>query len=121
MIGAPLLFQRRPEAFEMQFIDVLVMCPDHACAEAIARACVEERLAACANIGAGVSSVYWWKGVVEQAEEVPLLLKTRAGLFGRLSERVKALHPYDVPCIIATELVAVEAGYAAWLEGETVG
>ena len=104
----------------MQFIDVLVTCPDRACAEAIARACVGERLAACGNIGAEVSSVYWWKGVVEEAEEVPLLLKTRAGLFGRLSERVKALHPYDVPCIVATEFVAVEAGYAAWLEGETI-
>ena len=119
MIGASLLFQRRPETFEMQFIDVLVTCPDRASAEAIARACVSERLAACANIGSGMTSIYWWKDVVEQAEETPLLLKTRAGLFERLSQRVKALHPYDVPCIIATELAAVEPDYAAWLEAET--
>ena len=61
----------------MQFIDVLVTCPDRAVAESLARTLLQERLAACANIGAGISSLYWWKGVIEAAEEVPLLLKTR--------------------------------------------
>ena len=103
----------------MQFIDVLVTCPDRACAEAIARACVRERLAACANIGAAIFSVYAWKGAVEEAEEVPLLLKTRAGLFERLSQRLKTLHPYEVPCIVAMEFAAVEPEYARWLEEET--
>jgi periplasmic divalent cation tolerance protein len=103
----------------MQFIDVLVTCPDRAVAESLARTLLQERLAACANIGAGISSIYGWKGVIEAAEEVPLLLKTRAPLFGQLSGRVKALHPYETPCIIATELAEVEPAYAAWLEAET--
>lgn len=103
----------------MNFIDVLVTCPDRACAEAIARACVEEKLAACANIGPGITSIYRWKGAIEEAEEVPLLLKTRAALFERLSARVIALHPYEVPCVIATELAAVESAYARWLEEAT--
>ena len=105
----------------MTFIDVLITCPDRACAELIARACVAERLAACANIGTGIASVYRWQGAIAEAEETPLLLKTRGGLFERLCARVKALHPYDVPCIIATELVAVAPAYAAWLQAETGG
>jgi periplasmic divalent cation tolerance protein len=105
----------------MRFIDVLVTCPDHALAETIARACIEERLAACANIGGEIASIYRWKGAIEQAAEIPLTLKTRADLFDRLSARVKALHPYDVPCIVATEFVALDDAYATWLEGETQG
>lgn len=103
----------------MRFIDVHITCPDTVCAETIARACVTERLAACANIGAPVTSLYTWKSALENASESPLHLKTRASLFDALSERIKALHPYETPCIIATELVAVEAAYAAWLEAET--
>lgn len=103
----------------MTFIDVLITCPDRASAEAIARACIDERLAACANIGDPVTSIYRWKGAVETADEVTLLLKTRADLFDRLGARAKAMHPYDVPCIIATEPIAVEPAYAAWLKAET--
>jgi periplasmic divalent cation tolerance protein len=103
----------------MTFIDVLITCPDRASAETIARACVDERLAACANIGGDVTSIYRWNDAVETADEITLLLKTRADLFHKLSARAKALHPYEVPCIIATELIAVEPAYAAWLEAET--
>lgn len=103
----------------MTFIDVYITCPDEASATAIARACISERLAACANIGAPVTSLYTWKSVLETTSEIPLHLKTRASLFDALAARVKALHPYETPCIIATDLGAVEAGYAAWLEAET--
>ncbi len=57
--------------------------------------------------------------MIETAEEIPLFLKTRAALFDKLTARVKSLHPYETPCIIATELVAVDAAYAQWLEEET--
>ena len=103
----------------MSFIDILIICPDRAGAETIARACVEERLAACASIGGGVTSIYRWKGAIEMADEITLTLKTRASLFDKLSQRVRTLHPYEVPCIIAMELEAVEPAYAAWLEAET--
>lgn len=103
----------------MRFIDVLVTCPDSSVAETVARACVNERLAACANIGGGISSIYSWKGEIEQADEVPLLLKTRAALFDALRMRIKALHPYEVPCIVATEMVAVDEAYATWMEEAT--
>lgn len=103
----------------MEFIDVYITCPDQTVAETIARACVAERLAACANIGGAVTSVYSWKGAIETAEEIPLLIKTRATLFDKLTSRVRALHPYETPCIIATALVAAEADYARWLFAET--
>jgi len=105
----------------MKFIDVLVTCPDRASAETIARALVEERLAACANIGAGIASIYRWKGAIEQSDEIPLMLKTRSDLFDRLAARVKALHTYEVPCIVAMELTDIEPAYAAWLEQEILG
>jgi periplasmic divalent cation tolerance protein len=119
MVEAPSLSRWRLEAFAMQFIDVLITCPDRSSADAIARSLVEARLAACVNIGAGVASVYRWKGAIEEAEEVPLQAKTRAALFERLTAHVKAMHPYDVPCIVATEFVAIAPDYAAWLEAET--
>ena len=72
------------------------------------------------QLGGPIISLYTWKGDLETAEEIPLHVKTRATLFDKLSARVKSLHPYETPCIIATELVAVEADYAAWLEAETV-
>lgn len=103
----------------MTFIDVLIPCPDRTSAEAIARACINERLAACASIGGEVSSIYRWRGQVESAEETVLTLKTRFSLFGKLSGRARELHPYEVPCIIASEIVAIDAAYAAWLEAET--
>jgi len=102
-----------------RFIDVLVTCPDRPSAEGIAHACIEERLAACANIGGDIGSIYRWKDVIEQANEVPLYLKTRADLFGRLSAHVKALHPYEVPCIVAVELAYLDEVYANWLAENT--
>lgn len=102
-----------------RFIDVWINCPDRDTADRIASICVEERLAACANILAPIESIYRWKGNIERAQEVPLLLKSRDELFGALSARVKASHPYEVPSIVATDLPHVEADYAAWLRQET--
>jgi len=103
----------------MKFVDIYVTCPNRQTAARIARTCVEERLAACANIGEQIESIYRWQGQIEEAMEFPLFLKTRADMFEKLSARVKAEHAYEVPCIIATELVAIDPAYAAWLEAET--
>jgi periplasmic divalent cation tolerance protein len=101
------------------FLDIWINCPDRATAEKIAEICIEKRLAACANIYAPIASLYRWKGKVESEEEIPLVLKTRAALFDAICEEVKANHPFEVPSIVATELVAVEKAYAGWLEEET--
>ena len=97
------------------FIDVLVTCPDEAIAESIGLACVEDRLAGCANILGEATSIYRWQGVVEREREHILLLKTRASLFEKLAAKVKALHPYETPAIVALNVAAMEKGYAEWL------
>lgn len=101
------------------YVDVWVNCPDRAVAERIADACVARRLAACANIFSPVSSLYRWKGAVERAEEVPLLLKTRASLFDALCAVIKPLHPYETPSIVATAIVHADRTYGDWLDQET--
>lgn len=85
----------------------------------IGRILVEDRLAACANILDGMTSVYRWKDVVEQADEAVLIAKTRRSLFDRLAARVRELHSYDVPCIIELPVGRGDAGYLAWLRDET--
>jgi periplasmic divalent cation tolerance protein len=101
------------------FVDIWINCPDHETAEKIAEICIDKRLAACANIFAPISSLYRWKGKVEKDGEVPLVLKTRAALFDAVCDAVRANHPYEVPSIVATDLVAVDKDYADWLEAET--
>ena len=102
-----------------QFVDIWINCPDRAIAERIAEAAVDDRLAACANVFPQISSIYRWKGAVEQADEIPLLLKARAAHFEAVVELARSIHPYETPSIVATELVAIDAGYADWLAAET--
>lgn len=85
----------------------------------IGRALVEERLAACVNILPGMTSIYRWQGAVETAEETVLIAKTRATLFERLSERVKELHSYEVPCVVELRLGRGNPDYLGWLAAET--
>jgi periplasmic divalent cation tolerance protein len=97
---------------------LLVHCtvPDLATAERIARALVEEGLAACVSRQPGLRSVYRWQGAIEEAEEVLLSIKTTAARFDALRERVLALHPYEVPEIVAVEVAQAHPAYAAWVE-----
>ena len=90
-------------------------------AECIAEALVEERLAACVNILGGVRSVYRWQGAVERADEVAMIAKTAQHLFERLAARVRALHSYDTPAIVAWPIVAGDAAYLEWIAAETDG
>ena len=101
------------------FIDIWVNCPDRETAGRIADACVSDRLAACANILAPITSRYRWKGAIETAKEVPLLLKTRAEHFDAICAAVRKLHPYEVPAITATEITHADQAYADWLRSET--
>jgi periplasmic divalent cation tolerance protein len=87
-------------------------------AERLAAALVEERLAACVNLVAPLTSIYRWRGRVERAREVLLVIKTRRALVPRLSARVRDLHSYDVPEVIAVPVVAGAAPYLAWLSAE---
>ncbi len=90
-------------------------------ADRIASALVEERLATCVNILGGIRSVYRWNGVVVGDSEVALIAKTRAALFDALAARVRALHSYEVPCIVSWPIEAGNPAYLAWIEAETGG
>src|SRR5580658_8403206 len=101
------------------FISPYIVVPSREVAEKIARALVEEKLAACVNILAGMRSIYRWKGKVEAANEVVLIAKSRAELFDRLEKRVKELHPYECPCIVAWPIEAGHQPYLDWIAKET--
>lgn len=82
-------------------------------ARRIGRAAVEARLAACANVLAGMRSIYWWEGKLTESEEAVLVLKTTEDRLEALIARVKDLHSYDCPCI---EALPVTAGYQPFLD-----
>jgi periplasmic divalent cation tolerance protein len=92
---------------------VLMTVPDRPTAEKLAEALVGERLAACANLVPGVTSIFWWEGAVQRADETLVILKTPSGRVDALMARATELHPYDVPEVIA---LPVEAGLSAYLE-----
>ena len=98
---------------------VLVTTPSPERAAEIARALVEERLAACGNVVPGVRSIYRWEGKVHDDAEALLVLKTTRGRLEALRERVLALHPYEVPEVIALPIEAGNARYLAWITAET--
>ncbi len=89
-------------------------------ANKIGLALVEEALAACVNVIPGVKSIYRWQGKIEKAEEVALIVKTHEDLFERLEKRVKELHSYSCPCIVAWPIVVGHRPYLDWLTNETM-
>jgi periplasmic divalent cation tolerance protein len=98
---------------------VLVTTPTAERAAEIARALVEERLAACGNVVPGLRSIYRWEGKIHDDAEALLVLKTTRERFDALRERVLALHPYEVPEVIALPIEAGSAPYLAWIAAET--
>lgn len=88
-------------------------------AETLASTLVEERLAACVNVIAGVVSVYRWKGAVERSTESLLVAKTGDAALARLIARITEIHPYDVPEIVAVDPSEVSRAYLDWVESET--
>jgi periplasmic divalent cation tolerance protein len=85
-------------------------------AERIARALVERRLAACVNVVPGVVSVYRWKGEVCRDGEVMLVIKTRAERIPALREALLALHPYELPELLALPIDSGHSPYLAWID-----
>ncbi|MFZ4761824.1 MAG: divalent-cation tolerance protein CutA [Alphaproteobacteria bacterium] len=99
-----------------QFQLIYITCRDVQEARLIAHALVQEKLAACANIMPHMHSIYCWDGAVQESAEVLLLFKSDENFFATIAARVKELHSYSTPCVVAVPLVAVESDYAAWLQ-----
>lgn len=98
---------------------VYVTTPDAETATRLAKAMVESRLAACANILGAMTSVYWWDGKVNSEGEVALILKTRESLVAELTQALCAAHPYDCPCVVALPIKDGNPDFLAWIAAET--
>lgn len=98
---------------------VLSTAPDEGTALALARALVEARLAACVNVLPGATSVYRWEGAVQAEREWLLVMKARRDAVPALAERVAALHPYDVPEVVAAPVLGGLDAYLRWVAAET--
>jgi periplasmic divalent cation tolerance protein len=97
-------------------IVVLVTVPSREVGRDVAHALLEQRLAACVNVVPSVVSFYTWEGELCSDEEVLLAIKTTGAAFDRLAAAVRAVHPYDVPEIIALPIVAGSADYLDWID-----
>jgi periplasmic divalent cation tolerance protein len=94
---------------------VLCTCPDAETAQRIAQQLVANRLAACVNLLPGLTSVYRWDDAVQTADETLLLVKTGRGCYAALEETVRAMHPYELPEILALPVEQGLKGYLDWI------
>jgi periplasmic divalent cation tolerance protein len=101
---------------EGKFAVVLVTGPDVKTARKLARAALEARLIACANLIPRVESHYWWKGKMERSAEALLVLKTTAGRLAALEKLIVAKHPYDTPEFIALPISRGHKRYLDWVQ-----
>jgi periplasmic divalent cation tolerance protein len=99
-------------------IVVLSTCGSSEEAQRLARALVQKRLAACVNVVPGVRSVYHWNDAIEEEEEVLLVIKTSQPLLEELRSEIERLHSYEVPEVIAMQVVDGSERYLAWLDRE---
>jgi len=98
---------------------ILCTCPDLATAERIAETVVGERLAACVNIVPGLTSIYYWEGQIQRDAELLLLIKTRQEIYPLLEARIRELHPYQTPEIVALPIQTGAAAYLDWIADNT--
>ena len=98
-----------------EFVIVLVTTKDKTEAENISQTLLKHRLIACANIIHPVTSCFVWLGKIDAAEECLIVMKSRADLFGELAQRVKELHSYQVPEVLALPIVEGSTDYLAWM------
>lgn len=98
---------------------VMTNLPDQASAEKLAASLVESRLAACVTILQPARSIYRWKGAIESANEVPLLIKTAEARYPALEDAIRTQHPYAVPEIVALPIASGLPDYLAWVAAET--
>ena len=102
-----------------EVILVLTQLPDRAAAETLARVLVETRLAACVSIGAPVDSLYHWRGEIETAQEVPVVIKTQAARYAAVEAAIRARHSYELPEILAVPAIRGFLPYLSWVVDES--
>ena len=100
-------------------IVVLTSLPDRESALKLASLLLDQRLAACVNVLSECTSIYRWRGQVERASEVPLLIKTVSATYPKLEAAIRANHPYELPEIVSVPVVDGLAPYLDWVADET--
>jgi len=103
----------------LELILVYITTKDKQQARLIGKTLVEERLAACVNIIDGMQSIYWWEGAINEDNEAILIAKTRNSLLEKLTDRVKSLHTYTCPCIVAIPISGGNTDYLGWIKETT--
>lgn len=101
------------------YLQVTTTTDSEAEARKLAELAVQSRLAACGQVLSPITSVYWWEGKVENAQEWMVLLKTTAGRVEQLIDRLRAQHSYDTPEIVAVPIVSGNPAYLDWITAET--
>jgi periplasmic divalent cation tolerance protein len=104
---------------DSKYIVVFITVDSQENAQKITDKLLKEKKAACVNIIPKVESHYWWQGKIESANELMLIVKTRAALLDELVTLVKSIHPYSVPEIIALPIIGGNEDYLKWIEKET--
>ncbi|GAA2384840.1 divalent cation tolerance protein [Catellatospora methionotrophica] len=104
---------------EATFVQVVTTLDDRDAALALARSAVEAKVAACAQVGGPIRSVYRWQGAIEEAEEFTVVLKTTAAGYPALERHLLDRHPYETPEIVCTPVLAGNPAYLAWVTAET--
>ena len=103
------------DAASNEVLLVVTNLPDQASAERLARAVIEQRVAACANVMSPCRSLYRWKEKIEEATEIPVFMKTTLARYAALEQCIRALHPYDLPEIIALRVDPGLPPYLQWV------
>lgn len=102
----------------MQPIMVTTSCANQETAQEIATHLLNRRLVACAQVSGPVNSSYWWQGAITSEAEYLVVMKSVRSLFAQIVEQLAVVHPYEVPEIVATDIVRVNDGYRDWLLAE---
>lgn len=104
-----------------EFVFVYSTFPDRDAAMKVGEHLIREKLAACVNISAPITSLYQWEGLLETGTEVAALIKTRRSLAEKLIAAARTLHPYSVPCFLVLPVETGNGDYLAWVRAQTLG
>lgn len=98
------------------YVVILVTSASKKEAGAIAQALIKKKLAACVNITKAAESLFWWKGKVDAAKELLLIIKSKRALLPRIIKTIKSKHSYDVPEVIALPIISGNPDYLRWID-----
>jgi periplasmic divalent cation tolerance protein len=101
---------------KIDYITIFCTSPDLDTARKISEELVQSRLAACCNILPGIQSIYHWENILQQDDELLILIKTRSDIFSEVERKIKDIHPYSVPEIIALPLIHGNVEYLNWMD-----